>query len=223
MRKLIEKEIRELNTLPKSLPLFAAGAASLLLFLLVMFLETQRLLGNFDLMATFSLQRITPRFLDVPLSFFSLLGSFEVITVFLVILGIWIFRRGKRIFYPLGLFGAILAFEFIGKLLLFHPGPPRMFFRYDLPFIFPSSFVETTGSFPSGHVSRTIFLLIVSAFVSSRLLGNKNLAKALLVVYFFLGAVMVFSRIYLGEHWASDTIGGFLLGAATGLLAVSYF
>lgn len=203
--------------------MFFTGCVFFISYLVIMFLEARRLLAGFDLTTVFDLQSIVPRSLDTPLSFFSLLGSFEVTSVLVAGIGLWVLRKKIRIFYPLLLFGMILVFEYVGKLFLVHPPPPRNLLRYDLPFAMPSSSVETSGSFPSGHVGRTIFLVIIATFFSNRLLNNKWLAKGLTVLYILAGIMMIISRVYLGEHWASDTIGGFLLGSAMGFFAVSYF
>ena len=127
-----------------------------------------------------------------------------------------VFRKEKKIFFALVFFGMILVFELVGKLNIYHPGPPSNFFRYTLPFSFPTSHVETQGSFPSGHVSRTVFLAVVAGLV----IFKKKFSRTIIFLYVL---AMILSRIYLGEHWASDTIGGLFLGGAMGLFAVSYF
>ena len=55
--------------------------------------------------------------------------------------------------------------EILGKSFLHHPPPPFMFFRYDLGFQFPTSYVQTGNSYPSGHAMRMVFLLIVGSFI----------------------------------------------------------
>ncbi|WP_316785284.1 phosphatase PAP2 family protein [Pedobacter frigiditerrae] len=78
-------------------------------------------------------------------------------------------------------------------------------------------------SFPSGHVL-SYFLFFGFMIILMRTL--KDIPKALrrAVTYFswFLILTIAFSRIYLGAHWFSDTIGGFILGLIC-LFPLCYF
>ncbi|MGE3830831.1 MAG: bifunctional DedA family/phosphatase PAP2 family protein [Parvibaculaceae bacterium] len=77
--------------------------------------------------------------------------------------------------------------------------------------------VELTGlseafSFPSGHTTFATVTLGVLAVLASH--GLKSWGKA--VVFATAGIAVVaiaYSRIYLGVHWMSDVLGGFLFGA----------
>jgi len=55
------------------------------------------------------------------------------------------------------------------------------------------------SSFPSGHVARFAFLVRIVDPIPTWVLGVGIV-------------VMALTRIYLGEHWLSDTIGGAILG-----------
>ncbi|GEM_PF-248113 len=68
-------------------------------------------------------------------------------------------------------------------------------------------------SFPSGHTLHyTVFygfILFVLA-INFRSSPGRNL---LMVICALLIALVGLSRVYLGEHWASDVVGGYLIGA----------
>jgi undecaprenyl-diphosphatase len=70
-------------------------------------------------------------------------------------------------------------------------------------------------SFPSGHVMFYLGLFGFIWFLAFSLL-KPSWKRGLLLVFFGSLVVLIgISRIYVGEHWASDVLGSYLLGTLT--------
>ncbi|OGD03940.1 hypothetical protein A3D85_00225 [Candidatus Amesbacteria bacterium RIFCSPHIGHO2_02_FULL_47_9] len=170
--------------------------------------------GPVDVWTTGYLQNLVPRSWDTGLSVFSLAGSFEVTTI-LVGVVVWRARKDwRKTAAVIAIYLAGMGIEFWGKTFLYHPNPPVPYHRYQLPFAFPTSGVDTGNSYPSGHSYRTMFLAVLTWPMIKRREYRIGLA-----VY---TAVMLVSRVSLGEHWISDVAGGGLLGAALGKIGTIY-
>lgn len=204
----------------KRLFLITISFLLLLAFAVFTFLVKEDILNRIDFDATVRLQDNLPKKYDSFLSGFSLVGSFEILAglIFLIAL-----LRKKIIsflvFIPFA--GAHLV-EIIGKAFVHHPGPPFMFFRYNFDFLFPSSYVQTGSSYPSGHSLRTVFVSVMFFYLimkSKLKIPVKLLLSGLLIVF---NIIMLMSRVSLGEHWASDVIGGALLGLSSGIFALIF-
>ncbi|HET7465043.1 MAG TPA: phosphatase PAP2 family protein [Candidatus Dormibacteraeota bacterium] len=146
----------------------------------------------------------------------AILGGVELTSLLLFGLVIYLWRRG--FVADAFVFVAFLVaevFEILYKSNLVHPRPPASVAHADGPSI--SNLLEpATGlhnSFPSGHMTRTVLIYGLLAFVIRRLapwpwLRNLAVPAAIVVI-----VVMAFDRLYLEVHWESDVLGGILLGA----------
>lgn len=199
--------------------LFISASILFLAFIYFSFLVAKETFTGLDFDLTVKFQDRIPRRLDLLFSWFSVLGSAEVTGV--IWLTLFILMALKKFWLTtlsLLLLPLALAIEIFGKVFVHHPAPPFMFYRGVLEIQFPKYFVHDFYSYPSGHETRTAFLIVFLTcfFFFRRSLYFQSFAQPLLAGILIL---MTVSRIYLGEHWTTDVVGGFLIGASFGLLA----
>ena len=204
-----------LSATTRRLPRWSIAAAILFTakFCVLAALVATGLAGPGDLAMTIAFQRVASGPLDLLANVETVIGQGVVTLGLALVLSLVIWRRGGGVaaLAPL-LILATVPIELFFKTVLQQPGPPREFTRSFHNFLGVS--IETNASFPSGHVTRLTFLAIVAASLYPR--GWMPAVTALFLV------LAVFLRVYIGDHWISDALGGIALGGAFASLAVGW-
>jgi undecaprenyl-diphosphatase len=136
-------------------------------------------------------------------------GEMTVITILGVSLLVLLLAR--RWVDALGVFAAVVGTLYLYEFIVRWVGRHRP----------PVQHLENPGgsSFPSGHVANSTALylaILLAAFVYVR---NPVARIALLALALLLVAGIAISRVYLGLHYPTDDIAGFLIGLSWALIA----
>ena len=103
------------------------------------------------------------------------------------------------------------------KTLVARPRPDQAFWLIELP---ENEFFQ---SFPSGHANTGLILWLAMAVLIGRVLISRDRLRAafiLRIIFVILAVSIGISRLYLGVHYPSDVIAGWLLA---GLLLIVCF
>lgn len=154
-------------------------------------------------------------FMDEIFIFFSLIGSYGVIWI--ILLGFFIVKAELKrhddrfIFLFFSGLGISLIFNTVLKLLTHRLRPLALdltnFATFKENILLPISY-PTDFSFPSLHA--------MLAFTAATLLGSR--LKKHRLKFYFVAALISFSRVYLTFHFPSDVICGMILGIVIGKL-----
>lgn len=112
-----------------------------------------------------------------------------------------LFQRGTRLDAVAGVVAYVVA-EATTQVVKLALDRPR-------PVLDPAVELPRTASFPSGHASVSMAVLVVVAAI----LGGRRAVRAAVVVSLAIGL----SRVALGVHWVSDVVAGWALGGAIAL------
>lgn len=164
---------------------------------------TERFPG--DLYLTLSLQFFDNRFLLLIMQWVSFVfGGWCSIAVVVAagVLVWWRIGRPEAVLIPVA--GLLTFVNNALKIAVNRPRP-----SVDLVRVFSS---EQSSGFPSGHAFFAILMLGLLAYFTFINLKNHTLRFLVTVVLTALILLIGISRVYLGAHWPSDVIGGYLVG-----------
>lgn len=159
--------------------------------------ETRR----FDEAALLRMNTLLPSWLDEPMRVVTALGYYWVIVPLLAVAAYAFYRKGERVS------AALLVLSTAGGIAL--TTVLKSVFGRPRPDLFDSGYAASSYAFPSGHATVAVgFYGMLAVLVAFRLSGRRRWVVAV------FGATVVlligFSRLYLGVHYPTDVMAGFL-------------
>jgi undecaprenyl-diphosphatase len=93
----------------------------------------------------------------------------------------------------------------------------KEFFGRPRPDLIPHEVAVFTHSFPSGHAMMSAVVYLTLAALAARLMDHRRLKLYAMSVAVAFTVLIGVSRVYLGVHWPSDVLAGWMIGAGWAL------
>lgn len=94
----------------------------------------------------------------------------------------------------------------------------KFFFHRPRPNLFPHGSIVYTSSFPSGHSLMSALTYLTLGALLAEAQTKRGVKIYIQSLSIFITALIGVSRVYLGVHWPSDVLAGWLAGSAWAML-----
>ena len=183
---------------------------SLLMFGILAYLVRENKTGDFDHFIYSSVTFVKNDYFTGFYKFITMFAS-EIIVFFIALLFLLIFKNKRYgIFVIFNAFN-ILILNILLKLIFMRDRP------YDLMII-----TETGYSFPSGHAMCALGFYGFIIYLT----WHFNLEKKVKIIFTILLSILIVllgvSRVYLGVHYASDVLAGYMVSAAYLIIYINF-
>ncbi|MBN8998928.1 MAG: phosphatase PAP2 family protein [Rhizobiales bacterium] len=148
---------------------------------------------------------IGPHWLELAMKDTTSLGSTTVLTFIAVVSIIYLLlarKRGTALLLLLSVGGGTLLSSLL-KIAYNRPRPELVAHIVDV----------STASFPSGHAMMSAITYLTLGALLASVEPNPRLKMFLMGVAFFLTLAVGLSRVYLGVHYPTDVLAGWVLGS----------
>lgn len=187
---------------PRAIALFAAAIVASVGFAIVAAEMRAGALDRLDRAVELAVHRLDARPPDVAMEAAATIGANAVLLpVVAAVVALAIRRRRRAVAIILALDTIVVIAAYSLLKVMFSRERPRLFDKIALP---------TGYSFPSGHAMSAvgIYGVVAAALIALYPRARRPVLAAAIALIALIGL----SRIYLGVHWPSDVIGGYLGG-----------
>jgi len=170
-----------------------------------------------DLTITRTIQLINFPFFETGLHLISWIGFYPQIAIITVLIGFVVYGLGLHWEAVMVVAGAVIsaAINIMVKDIIQRPRPSASMVSVFAPL--------SSYSFPSGHVMYFLGVFGFLMFLAFSLL-KPSLKQSLILIFFGIPISLIgVSRVYLGQHWASDVLGSYLLGSLSLVLIIQIY
>lgn len=147
---------------------------------------------------------IGPPWVELMMLDLTAIGGPTVLTIVVLIISGFLFLQARRrtaVFVMVTSFGGMLATAMLKEMF----ARPR-------PSVVPHLREATSSSFPSGHAMQSAIVYLTLGAILMRIVDGRLTKLYVLCIAALLSLLVGTSRVFLGVHYPTDVIGGWIVG-----------